>query len=367
MECGYKCSGPPAPNTTTADICYTICGDALLAGNETCDDGNTVSGDGCSAECLAVEPGWNCSGSRLLCAKSVCKPISGDGKVRAEEECDDANTLSADCCSASCAIECGYYCATASDTATPSVCSPRCGDSTLAGNETCDDGNTVSGDGCSNCSVVERGWNCSSLLCRESVCREVCGDGIATMGEQCDDGNSASGDGYSSSCGIECGYYCAKSEPNMCYTRWGDSTIAGNETCDDGNTLSGDGCRADCEHVEHGWTCNNTSPVCGQSNCKGACRSGVANVTCSGSGGCSCSPAFGATSGVNFDYLTINYCTSSSCDGATQIARLTGRSLSAHNFTSTGYLQVSFISDSRENRYSVYLLYKYTSTNTDVA
>jgi cysteine-rich repeat protein len=392
VECGYKCSGPAASNTTTADICYTVCGDALLAGNETCDDGNTVSGDGCSAECLAVEPGWNCSGSRLLCAQSVCKPICGDGKVRAEEECDDANTLSADGCSASCAIECGYYCATASDTATPSVCSPRCGDSKRSGNETCDDGNTVSGDGCTNCSVVERGWNCSSLLCRETVCREVCGDGIATMGEECDDGNSASGDGCSSSCGIECGYYCAKSEPNVCYTRCGDSTIAGNETCDDGNTLSGDGCRADCEHVEHGWTCNSTSPICGQSYCKGACRSGVANVTCSGSGGCSCSPAFGATSGtfsdgpsnyvnnanckwlisstavitlsvlsfdteVNFDYLTINYCTSSSCDGATQIARLTGRSLSAHNFTSTGYLQVSFISDSRENRYSVCLLY----------
>lgn len=38
------------------------CGDSYVyySGLEECDDGNTVGGDGCDAECLA-EPGWTCS------------------------------------------------------------------------------------------------------------------------------------------------------------------------------------------------------------------------------------------------------------------------------------------------------------------
>lgn len=39
------CAAPPAP----------VCGDDLIEGAEACDDGNTTSGDGCSASC-AVEP-----------------------------------------------------------------------------------------------------------------------------------------------------------------------------------------------------------------------------------------------------------------------------------------------------------------------
>ena len=30
----------------------SVCGDGVTEGNETCDDSNTVSGDGCSANCL---------------------------------------------------------------------------------------------------------------------------------------------------------------------------------------------------------------------------------------------------------------------------------------------------------------------------
>ncbi|MGN6109549.1 MAG: tandem-95 repeat protein, partial [Kofleriaceae bacterium] len=38
-----------------------ICGDGLVEGAETCDDGNVGTGDGCSATCQ-VETGWMCSG-----------------------------------------------------------------------------------------------------------------------------------------------------------------------------------------------------------------------------------------------------------------------------------------------------------------
>jgi cysteine-rich repeat protein len=48
-------------------------GDGVIEPPETCDDGNTVSGDGCSSTC-SVEPGWTCTG-----APSVCKMLDTDG------------------------------------------------------------------------------------------------------------------------------------------------------------------------------------------------------------------------------------------------------------------------------------------------
>ncbi len=35
-----------------------VCGDGMLAGAEACDDGNTEGGDGCSADCSALEVGF---------------------------------------------------------------------------------------------------------------------------------------------------------------------------------------------------------------------------------------------------------------------------------------------------------------------
>ena len=107
VECGDGC--PYGGRATGAHTCNpTACGDAEKSSNEECDDGNKLSGDGCSTDCLAVELGWNCT--RGNCSVSVCKGVCGNGIITMVEECDDANTLSADGCSASCAIECGYYC-----------------------------------------------------------------------------------------------------------------------------------------------------------------------------------------------------------------------------------------------------------------
>jgi formylglycine-generating enzyme len=52
------------------------CGDGVIEPPfETCDDGNTVSGDGCSATCQ-VEPGWTCNGA----SPTVCTtPIVDQG------------------------------------------------------------------------------------------------------------------------------------------------------------------------------------------------------------------------------------------------------------------------------------------------
>jgi cysteine-rich repeat protein len=64
------------------------CGDSLLSAGEQCDDGNTVSGDGCDASCMV----------EYACGDSVIHPVVG-------EQCDDGNANAGDGCSDACKIE----------------------------------------------------------------------------------------------------------------------------------------------------------------------------------------------------------------------------------------------------------------------
>ena len=129
------------------DVCDPqTCGDGLITGTESCDDGNTDAGDGCSVAC-AVEDGWSCEDE-----PSDCAEVCGDGVITDSEACDDGNTDDGDGCSASCAVEEGWECEDE-----PSDCGTVCGDGILAGAEECDDGNTDDGDACSStCGVSDR-------------------------------------------------------------------------------------------------------------------------------------------------------------------------------------------------------------------
>ncbi len=163
------------------------CGDGALQLGEECDDGNTVSCDGCSADCR-VETGC------------------GDGVRCGAEACDDGNHLDCDGCSAECGVEAGAACGDGEiDAACGEQCDPPgpactdlcqrlpvCGDGFRDGGEECDDGNTVSCDGCSADCRVETG----------------CGDGVRCGDEECDDGNDASCDGCSPACSLEIGATC---------------------------------------------------------------------------------------------------------------------------------------------------------------
>jgi cysteine-rich repeat protein len=55
--------GSDAGNGGASDVDTSGCGDGLLqatALGEACDDGNSVSGDGCSADCMAIEANFAC-------------------------------------------------------------------------------------------------------------------------------------------------------------------------------------------------------------------------------------------------------------------------------------------------------------------
>ncbi len=247
------CAYGQASCTVCSATCQTVagatsfCGDRVVdaAHGETCDDGNQISGDGCSATC------------RIETA--VC----GNAVVEAGEQCDDGNAVTEACAygQASCTV-CGATCQRVAGATS------FCGDGAVdaAHGETCDDGNQVSGDGCSaTCrietavcgnGVVEAGEQCddgnavtercaygqtSCTVCG-ATCQEVpggtsfCGDGAvdATHGEECDDGNQVSGDLCSATC---------QSETSDC----GNGVVEAGEQCDDGNTTAGDGCDGACQ------------------------------------------------------------------------------------------------------------------------
>ena len=104
--------------TNIGNFSLSVCGDGVLDAGESCDDGNTLEGDGCSSTCEL---------------ESVC----GNGILEGNEVCDDGNTIDGDNCSSTCDAE------------------NFCGDGVLNTSEACDDGNTTNGDGCSSTCELE--------------------------------------------------------------------------------------------------------------------------------------------------------------------------------------------------------------------
>ncbi|MEI9940634.1 MAG: DUF4215 domain-containing protein [Pseudomonadota bacterium] len=183
--------GPNAPPPAN-------CGDGMLTSDEACDDGNLVSGDGCAANCLAVERGYSCNPPGKPC-RQIAR--CGDGVVADSEACDDGNAVDGDGCSTRCRLEIGFKCS-----GMPSVCShTTCGDNVKEGAESCDDGNAVPFDGCSSTCQTEP--DCSM----SGGCKSACGDGLV-IDEECDDGNVRDGDGCSSDCKLEAGFTCTQAD-----------------------------------------------------------------------------------------------------------------------------------------------------------
>lgn len=86
-----------------------------------CDDGNAISGDGCSKDC-SIENGYTCTGGSNN-SKDKCAEICGDGiRMSLAVQCDDGNTINGDGCSSLCMIEKGYRCSSGS-AASKDICS----------------------------------------------------------------------------------------------------------------------------------------------------------------------------------------------------------------------------------------------------
>ncbi len=221
------------------------CGNRVLQEGEACDDGNATGGDGCSADCTVIEPGWYCTTPGEPCARNVC----GDGRPGGPgETCDDLNTTPGDGCSAQCTVEPGWNCPAGGGRCHAA----ECGDGIIAGEEECEDGNAppTAGDGCSATCRLEPGYKCPTA--GQGCVPTHCGDTIVEGTEQCDDGNNDMGDGCSPLCTRE-----PECTNGVCTAVCGDGLILPGDTteeCDDGNQRANDGCSPTCT-LEPGWQC----------------------------------------------------------------------------------------------------------------
>ncbi len=272
--------GGQGGNTGPTSVNTKNCGDGVLdkQNGEACDDGNTISGDGCNKLCQ-LEANYVCPTPGQPCQNlAVC----GNGYLTSDETCDDGNTVSGDGCSADCkTVEPGYQCRVPGK-----HCTPLCGDGKVIGSEECDDGNTANGDGCSSTCQTEPGADCPS---QGGACKMAkCGNGIQEKTELCDCGtdpnNLPSGckavNGLFYGDGKGCSKTCTK-EPNCqdgngktqaCSAACGDGNLDPGEECDDANVLDGDGCSSSCK-IEGGFTCS-TKTVQDSTTCQsgsGAC------------------------------------------------------------------------------------------------
>ena len=158
-----SCSDDSTSGSSGVIVENPVCGNGVVEQGESCDDGNAESGDGCRADCAAVEPGYRCPTPGQACV--VITPddevVCGDGALGGGEVCDDGNTESGDGCTADCsAVEPGFLCP---DVGQPCIEEhvPVCGDGVLEDGEVCDDGNIESGDGCTaDCTAIEPGYDC---------------------------------------------------------------------------------------------------------------------------------------------------------------------------------------------------------------
>jgi large repetitive protein len=129
--------------------------------------------------------------------------LVGDGKLQPGEQCDDGNTVSGDGCSSTGTVEAGYLCHVPGN---PCSLASLCGNNVTDTGELCDDGNTVdNGNGCSA--------SCDLSLCGNGAFDNRQYPSFAQ--EVCDDGNRFEGDGCSRQCEVEPGFACAGS-PSRC-------------------------------------------------------------------------------------------------------------------------------------------------------
>jgi cysteine-rich repeat protein len=219
---GTPCSFAGTTGKCAHGVCIgTLCGNGVVDPGEVCDWADPTNGNRCRTDCLHL----------ATCGDHVIDSYAG-------EQCDDGNTTSGDGCSATCQIEAcgngildpGEVCDDGNN-ASGDGCSADCKSLETCGNgyvdvtkgEQCDDGAANS--------------DAPDALCRPDCRFRRCGDGIIDpgAGEQCEAGQLGTRTcldfGFYDAPGLACGPTCAF-DTSACAGYCGDRVVNGSEVCD---------------------------------------------------------------------------------------------------------------------------------------
>lgn len=197
---------------------------ALIAGlaafAQECDDGNTVGGDGCAADCLF----------------EVC----GNGQIDIGEDCDDGNELDHDGCT-NCVVD---PCGTSDNCSLYAECQNTGGSSFTC---TCRSGFTGSGSSCTDIDECAQGTH----TCGPN---QQCSNLLGSFDCQCGPGTTDDGSG-----GCTDVDECSNADLANCHADATCTNTDGGFTCTCPSGTTGDGVSA-CEPL----------PTCGEPNSEGA-------------------------------------------------------------------------------------------------
>lgn len=246
-------------------VCLEVgCGNGVVEASEVCDDGNEVSGDGCSANCDSNEA---CGNSFLDTIKGEACDC-GDASVPDNQRPPGCNGANSDAEGSVCLANCKIR---------------GCGDGIVSGLEDCD-ASDLRSKTCADVGFYGGTLACSSL-CRFDVggCTGKCGDGSVNGpagDELCDGADLASKDcttfGYYDAAGLQCNALCGF-DTSACTGRCGDGAKNGPELCD-GTQLGGTSCTNFGFYMAAGLTCttacNFDTSACGGGYCGDAAING---------------------------------------------------------------------------------------------
>ena len=183
------------PETTINSTSYVgapstpVCGDGVIESPEQCDDGNTVNGDGCSAQCVAenmstclANPSiyWDQESNMCHADRQPCSDPDGGKDYQTRAHTYGFREVNAG----------------------PEDARIRTG-----GRDACVSSTQLIEHFCYNTYFIGTEYVDCPNGCQDGACKQVsqpvCGNGVVEAPEQCDDGNTASGDGCSATCTIE--------------------------------------------------------------------------------------------------------------------------------------------------------------------
>ncbi|HYC55604.1 MAG TPA: hypothetical protein VEL28_11795, partial [Candidatus Binatia bacterium] len=234
-----------------------VCGNSEIDETETCDDGNTQNGDGCSNDCqnencIAQTPGYPavplCSDDDG-CTTDTCNTAVNGGTCQHSAGCNDGIPCTSDVCVSDACVFTPINANCVDDNVcTNGVCSAQTGCNFIPNAEACDDGNFCTiADTCSNSQcggqarVCTDGIDCTIDSCNEvtDACQFTASDAQCDNGTFCDGVETCSDvagceDGLPVDCEGEsdtCNQGVCDEEANAC----GTDPINEGGDCDDGN------------------------------------------------------------------------------------------------------------------------------------